>query len=193
MHHPRCASASLEARLGNPSLTHFQTKEATRSRRVSRAIFILPSILWCNRQTIAHLVLMPKLKKPSRWFSRLNHQTAAVGFEAQTDPSEWFWGQTTRTIATGFETKSRETVNLGFEAKLRNLLSLCPLCAVQTTHNVIWPLDRPTIEYPSCAWPSLVLCTKSPTPTTILVAACHVTPVTYTSWEKHTRFSTRNR
>jgi hypothetical protein len=62
MHHPRRASTSLESRLGNPSSTHFQAKQAARSQRVSRAVFILPLILWCNRQIIAHLVLRHKPK-----------------------------------------------------------------------------------------------------------------------------------
>jgi hypothetical protein len=55
----RRASASLQARLGNPSQTCFHVKQATRSRCVSRAD--LPSsILWRNRQTEACLVLRPK-------------------------------------------------------------------------------------------------------------------------------------
>jgi hypothetical protein len=53
------ASASLEARLGNPSLTCFHVKQATRSRRVSHTI-ALPSVLWHNRQTVAYLVLRHK-------------------------------------------------------------------------------------------------------------------------------------
>jgi hypothetical protein len=53
------ASTSLQARLGNPSQTCFDTKQAARSRRVSCADFP-PSVLWRNRQTEAHLVLSPK-------------------------------------------------------------------------------------------------------------------------------------
>jgi hypothetical protein len=53
------ASASLQARLGNPSQTCFDAKQAARSRRVSRAD-LPPSVLWCNRQTEAYLVLRPK-------------------------------------------------------------------------------------------------------------------------------------
>jgi hypothetical protein len=53
------ASASLYARLGNPTQTYFHAKQAARSRRVSRAD-LLPSVLWRNRQTEAHLVLRPK-------------------------------------------------------------------------------------------------------------------------------------
>jgi hypothetical protein len=62
---------------------------------------------------------------------------------------------------------------------------------VQTAHSVTWPLNHPATDYPTCAWPSLVLCTKSTTPASILVAARHATHVTYTSWDKQTRFSTQ--
>jgi hypothetical protein len=57
----RRASASLQARLGNPSQTCFHAKQAARSRRVSHAD-LPPSVLWCNRQTEACLVLRPKPK-----------------------------------------------------------------------------------------------------------------------------------
>jgi hypothetical protein len=59
MCHPCYASASLEASLGNPNLTRFQAKQADRSRCVSCAV-LLPSVSWCNRQTVAHLVWRPK-------------------------------------------------------------------------------------------------------------------------------------
>jgi hypothetical protein len=59
MHHECRASTSLEARLGNPRLTCFLAKQAARSRCVSKVVFILPSVLWHNRQTIARLVLKP--------------------------------------------------------------------------------------------------------------------------------------
>jgi hypothetical protein len=53
------ASASLQARLGNPSQTYFHAKQAARSRCVSHADLPL-SVLWCSRQTEAHLVLRHK-------------------------------------------------------------------------------------------------------------------------------------
>jgi hypothetical protein len=55
----RRVSASLQARLENPSQTCFHAKQAARSRRVSHAD-LLPMILWRNRQTEAHLVLRLK-------------------------------------------------------------------------------------------------------------------------------------
>jgi hypothetical protein len=62
MHHPRRASTSLEAKLGNTSLTYFHVKQDTRSRRVPRADSILLSIFWSNRQIVARLVLRRKLR-----------------------------------------------------------------------------------------------------------------------------------
>jgi hypothetical protein len=53
------ASASLQARLGNPSHTYFHAKQAARSRCVSHAD-LPPSVLWRSRQTKAHLVLRHK-------------------------------------------------------------------------------------------------------------------------------------
>jgi hypothetical protein len=80
-----------------------------------------------------------------------------------------------------------QTVDLGFEAQPRNLSSSSPRARYRphTTSPdllIIWPLSiRPV-------WPSLVLCTRSPTPTTILITACHAAPVTCTPWDKQTRF-----
>jgi hypothetical protein len=41
--------------------------------------------------------------------------------------------------------------------------------------------------------PFLVLCTRSPTPVTILVAARYAAPATYTPRDKQTRFSKQNK
>jgi hypothetical protein len=46
-------------------------------------------------------------------------------------------------------------------------------------------------QYPTYAWPSLVLYTRSPTPAMILIAVRHVAPATCTPRDKQTRFSTR--
>jgi hypothetical protein len=67
-HH--CSFANFEAKLGNPSLTRFEARQAARSRRVSHTVLILPLILWHNQQTIAHLVLRPKPR---------NHRSDFVG------------------------------------------------------------------------------------------------------------------
>jgi hypothetical protein len=58
-------------------------------------------------------------KKPSRWFWGPNHQTVAVGFEAQTrKPSTTgIKAKLGETITTGFEAKLEKTVTTGFVAK----------------------------------------------------------------------------
>jgi hypothetical protein len=90
----RRASASLQARLRNPSQTCFHAKQAARSQRVSHAD-LLASVLWHNRQTEARLVLGHKprnrrsdfkaqITKPELPVLRPNRETLHhVGFEAQ--------------------------------------------------------------------------------------------------------------
>jgi hypothetical protein len=41
--------------------------------------------------------------------------------------------------------------------------------------------------------PSPILCTRPPTPATVLIAARHAAPATYAPWDKQTRFSERNK
>jgi hypothetical protein len=72
------------------------------------------------------------------------------------------------------------------------MLLISSMCMMQITHGASWPPDRPATEYPTCTWSSLILCTKSPTPALILVAARHVASTTYTSRDKQTCFSTPN-
>jgi hypothetical protein len=68
-------------------------------------------------QPINHSLLSfeAKTKKPSWWFWGPNHQTVAAGF-----------AQTEKPKATDFEAKLGETIDLGFEAKLRNPRSPSP-------------------------------------------------------------------
>jgi hypothetical protein len=170
VHHPRRASTRLEARLGNLSLTCYKVKQATRSWHVSNTVFLLPSVLWRNRQIIAHLILRPKPR---------NHHGDFVA--KSSNRSYRFWGpnqETHRPYFWGLTKKPALLVSLGM---------------VQTANSVFRPLDRLAIEYPACAWPSLILCTKSPTPASILITARHAAPVTYTSWDKQTHFSTRHK
>jgi hypothetical protein len=62
--------------------------------------------------------------------------------------------------------------------------------------EIIWGMSNTVTSqlsgtvYPTCAWPSLILCTRSPTPAMILVAAHHAAPVSCTPQEKQVRFST---
>jgi hypothetical protein len=73
---------------------------------MSHAIFIFPSVLWRNRQTIDRLVLRHKLRKRHGDFD----------------------DQTRKPEASGFEAKPKEPIDLGFEAKPRNTYSVSP-CA----------------------------------------------------------------
>jgi hypothetical protein len=162
------ASTNLEARLGNPSLTHFQAKQATRSRRVSHAIFILPSILWHNRQTIAYLVLRPKPRNYCDDFvGQITKLQLPVLRLIPRNPSEQFWGQTTRTVATSFEAKLRETVDLGFWAEPRNTCSSSPYawCRPHTMSPdlsiIRQPHTQPVLDHPRSSAPSLLLLSRS--------------------------------
>jgi hypothetical protein len=173
------SSARLEARLGNLSLTRFQVKQATRSRCVFCAVFILPSVLWCNRQTIPHLVLRPKIRNYHGDFvgQSTKLQLSVLRLKSG-NPSEWFWGQTTRTVATSFEAKPGETVDLGFEAKPRNPLSssLCVWCRLHTASSdlsIVWPSSiRPLLDHPRSSAPSILLLPWSSS----LPAMSHLSP-----------------
>jgi hypothetical protein len=144
-----------------------------------------------NHQTI-DLGFNAQIKKPSRRFYGTNHQTTTAGFEAQTGKPErvvlrpnhmnqsyQFWDQTRRNHRPWFWglTNSRSS-------------SPCAWCRPHTVHPTYRSSGH---RVPDCTWPFLVLCTKSPIPVSILVTACHATPVTYTSRDKQTCFYTWNR
>jgi hypothetical protein len=127
-------------------------------------------------------------------FEVILEKTVATGFEAKL----------LETVTTGFEAKPVKTVQVvlrpnhsqtvdhGFEAQPRNTHSSFPRawCRPHMT-----PPDLLTARPPSTrpVRPSLVLCIRSPTPTTILVAARHATPATCTPWDKQTWFSEWNK
>jgi hypothetical protein len=116
----------------------------------------------------------------------------------------WFWVQTGETVTTNFESKSektvlavlmpnhRQTVDIGFEAQSRNLRfsSPCARCRSHTASPdllIVWsPNTRHVRSF-------RVLCTRFSTPATILVAACHATPITCTPKDKQMQFSKRNK
>jgi hypothetical protein len=88
---------------------------------VSRAVFILLSVLWRNRQTIAYLILRPKPRNcRSDFVGQITKPQLPVLRPKPKNPSEWFWGQTTGIIPIGFEVKPKEIINLGFEGQPRN-------------------------------------------------------------------------
>jgi hypothetical protein len=131
-------------------------------------VFILPSVLWRNRQTIARLVLRLKPKKLSQWFWSSNHQTVAVGFETQTG----------KPGATDFEVKLGETIDLGFEAKPRNLRfsSPCAWCRPHTASSnlsIVWsPSTRPVLDHPQPSTPGLLFLPWS----SLLPTISHLSP-----------------
>jgi hypothetical protein len=88
---------------------------------------------------------------------------------------------------------NRETLHhLGFEDQPRNSCYSSPhaRCRPHTVPpdlSITWPLSiRPV-------WSSLVLCIRSPTPATIVIAARHASPDTYTLWDKQIQFSKWNK
>jgi hypothetical protein len=105
----------------------------------------------------------------------------------------WFWGPNWKTRPSGFEVKPLTNRRPWFGGSTKKLALIASLGTVQTTHNVTRPLDHPATEYPTCAWSSQVLCTRSSTPTMILVVVCHAAPVTYTPRDKQMWFSTWNK
>jgi hypothetical protein len=164
------------------------------------------------------LVLRPKLgnppplwfwgstKKPTADFEAKSRETIATSFVAKLEKTvaTGFDAKPAKTITTGFEAKPLETVqvvlrpnhsqtvNLGFEAQPKNPQSSSPRARCRS-HTA--PPDLSTARPPS-TWPvrpSSVLCTRSPTPATVLVAARHAAPATCTPWDKQTRFSKWNK
>jgi hypothetical protein len=158
------------------------------------------------------------IKKPIASFEAKPGETVATSFEAKLEktvatdfeakPEETvaagFVVKPPETVATSFEAKPAKTVqvilrpnqsqnvDLGFKTQTRNTRSSSPhaRCRPHTA-----PLDlsisRPPSTRPVRPFP--ILCIRSPTPATILVAACHTAPATYTPRDKQTRFSERNK
>jgi hypothetical protein len=134
-------SANLEVRLGIPNQTCFHVKQAARSRRVSRADHP-PSILWRDRQTEARLILRHKLRNCHGDFeTQITKPELSVLRPKLGNRRPWFWSLTKKHAI------------------------IVSLCTVQTTHGITRPPDRPATEYLTCAWPSPVLYTRSPTTT----------------------------
>jgi hypothetical protein len=112
-------------------------------------------------------VLRPNQRKPSPSVLRAN------------------WRKTIRVV---LRSNHSQTVDLGFEAQPRNPRSSSPRarCRPHTAPPDL-SIVRPSNTRPVRSSP--VLCTKSPTPVTILIAARHAAPATCTSRDKQTRFS----
>jgi hypothetical protein len=147
-------------------------------------VFICSSVLSHKLTNLLPLGFEVQTKKLSRWFCGPNHQTADVSFDAQIEKSKRvilrpkhkncnhrFWDQIRR---------NRRPWFWGWTKKPTLLTSLCMM---HIAHSVTRPLDRPTTENPTCVWSSPIICTKSPTHVSILVAVHHVAPV----WQNHLR------
>jgi hypothetical protein len=87
----RRASASLQVGLENSSQTYFHAKQATRSRCVSHAD-LPPSVLWRNRQTESHLILMSKPRNRCGDFKAqiTKSELPVLRAKPKNPPSPWF-------------------------------------------------------------------------------------------------------
>jgi hypothetical protein len=130
-----------------------------------------------NWETLHHLGFEAEPRKPTAGFEIKPGEIVATSFEAKLEKTvaTGFEVKPEKTAATDFEAKPPETVATGFEAKpMRNRPSgfeakamtnhqtwfwgsikksalIVSMCAVQTAHGATWPLNRPAIEYPTCA------------------------------------------
>jgi hypothetical protein len=133
-------------------------------------------------------------------------KTIATGFEAKPEKivTAGFEAKPLETVSTGFESKPAktvrvdlwpnhsQTVDLGFAAQPRNPCSSSPRAwcrphMAPPDHSIARPPSTRPVR------PSPLLCTWSPTPVMILVAARHAIPATYTPRDKQTRFSKWNK
>jgi hypothetical protein len=103
-----------------------------------------------------------------------------------------FESKPVKTVRVDLRPNHSQTVDLGFEAQPRNTRSSSPRawCRPHTSPPDL-SIARPPSTRP--VRPSLVLCTRSPTPATILIATRHAAPATCTQWDKQTRFFERNK
>jgi hypothetical protein len=104
---------------------------------VSRTIFILPSVLWRNWQTVPRLVLRTKLRNRRSDFDAqiIKLQLSVLRHKMENTPPSWFWGSTKKfttgfkakpgeIVATDFVAKSEKTIATGFEAKSKKTVSI---------------------------------------------------------------------
>jgi hypothetical protein len=140
----RSVPRSLEAKLRNLSLSCFQAKQAARSHRVFRAISIIPSVLWHNQQTIAHLVLKSKPRN------------SRGDFDAQI----------TKPYLPILRTKPRNPKPPVLRPNREKPALLASLCIVQTAHSITRSIvrpssTRPVLDHPWSSTPGLHLLPRS--------------------------------
>jgi hypothetical protein len=159
------------------------------------------ALFWgTNQETVAVIL---RSKSPSRrcQFLGPNRKTLHhLDFEAQPrNHRRQFWGQTRETVVTGFEAKLEktvpvvlrpnhwQTVDLDFKAQPRSLHSSSPRARCRL-HTVPPDLLISRLSSTKPVRPSSILCTRSPTPDMVLIAACHAAPASCTQRDKQTRF-----
>jgi hypothetical protein len=83
-----------------------------------------PSVLWCNRQTEAHLILRPKLRNRCSDFEDqiIKPKLSVLRPKPENPPPPWFL-VSTKKPTTGFKVKPGETVTTSFEAKLEKIIA----------------------------------------------------------------------
>jgi hypothetical protein len=137
-----------------------------------------PAWFWSPNQEIVAVILRPKSPNQSYRFWGPNRETRR----------HQFWGQTWENCPSGFEAKPLINRRPWFWGSPENPRSSSPYarCKPHTTPpnlSIAQPLSTRHVR------PSPVLCTRSSTPATILVATRHAAPVTCTPQDKQTWFS----
>jgi hypothetical protein len=198
----------LRTKLENPLLPGFwgSTKKPTADFEVKSGETIATSFE-AKLEKVVTTNFEAKLEKTvATGFETKPMKTVAAGFEAKAPETvaTGFEAKPPETVATGFEAKPvktvrvvlrsnhSQTIDLGFKAQPRNprFSSLHARCIPHTASPDL-SIARPPSTWP--VRPSLILCTRSSTPATILVTARHAVPTTCTPQDKQTQFSKRNK
>jgi hypothetical protein len=134
----RHASDNFEARLENPRMIFFAPKQAAKSQHVSHTV-PFSSVLWCNLQIESRLVLRSKPRnRRGNFEAQITKLKLSVLRPKSKNRWHWFWGSIKKTTLLIF------------------------MCMIQTAHGITQLPDRPVTKYPTYAWSSRILCTKSP-------------------------------
>jgi hypothetical protein len=133
----------------------------------------------------------------AQWFWDANQQTSSH-FVLRSKPRNCrsdFEAQTTKQPTLSLRPKPRNRHG-DFEAQItkpsplvlrlnrETCASVSSTCTMRIAHDITWPPGRPITKYLTCAWSSLILYTKSPTPASILLIVRQVAFATYTSRDK---------
>jgi hypothetical protein len=162
-------------------------------------------VLRLNQETHHHFEIKPG-ETIATSFEAILEKTVATSFEVKLEKTvvTSFEAKPLETVATGFDAKPvkiilvvlrpnhSQTVDLGFKAQSRNLHSSSPRaqCRPHTAPPNL-SIVRPLSTQPVRSFP--VLCIRSPTPATILVATLHAAPATCTPRDKQAQFSKWNK